>query len=216
MRAAFLHRDVMWRYSDSQVSFIMGKVRQTKYPFFPFFPGWQTGPDIDVTYLFFGPNAYYTWLFMLLILAVIVKTLQIRKRRAESPIPNPLAISPLPDSMASEDLGPVAAFSVDDVTRSLPAESAKNPNSQIIWYYHSLIEFLRKKRRVTIVDSMTHWEVAKLLKTLGYQKDGVERITVLFEQAFYSGSVLSDVDAVSMSAAMSGIMGPRGGAAGAG
>jgi hypothetical protein len=216
LRAAFLHRDVMWRYSEAQLSFVILKYRQGAYPFFPFFPGWNTGPSLEIPYLFFGPNAYYTWLFMLLILVVIVKTLQIRKRRVESARVNPLAMSPLPDSMALEEQAPEAVFSIDALTRSLSADSPNDPNSRIIWYYHGLIEFMRKKRRVTIVDSMTHWEVAKLLKTLGYQKDGVERITVLFEKAYYSGSVLSDIDAVSMSAAMSGLMAPRGGAAGAG
>jgi hypothetical protein len=216
LRAAFLHRDVVWRYSDTQLSFVISKYHQTKYPFFPFFPGWNTGPNLGIPYLFFGPNAYYTWLFMLLILGVIVKTLQIRRRRAESPRANPLATSPLPGGMALEEQAPEAAFSIDALTSSLLAESPKDPNSQIIWYYHGLIDFMRRKRRVTIVDSMTHWEVAKLLKTLGYPKDGVERITVLFEKAFYSGSVLSDVDAVSMSAAMSGLLAPTGGAAGAG
>ena len=216
LRAAFLHRDVVWRYSDAQLSFVISKLHQVKYPFFPFFPGWQTGPNLEIPYLFFGPNAYYTWLFMLLILVVIVKTLQIRKRRVESARANPLARSPLPDSMALEELAPEAAFSVEALTSSLGADSPKDPNSQIIWYYHGLLDFMRKKRRVTIVDSMTHWEVAKLLKTLGYQKDGVERITVLFEKAFYSGSVLSEVDAVSMSAAMSGLMAPTGGVARAG
>lgn len=216
LRAAFLHRDVMWRYSEAQLGFVILKYRQGAYPFFPFFPGWNTGPTLEIPYLFFGPNAYYTWLFMLLILVVIVKTLQIRRRRVESARMNPLAMSPLPDSMALEEQAPEAVFSIDALTRSLSADSPRDPNSRIIWYYHGLIDFMRKKRRVTIVDSMTHWEVAKLLKTLGYQKDGVERITVLFEKAFYSGTVLSDIDAVSMSAAMSGLMSPRGGAAGAG
>jgi hypothetical protein len=216
LRAAFLHRDVVWRYSDAQLSFVILKYRQGDYPFFPFFPGWQTGPSLEIPYLFFGPNAYYTWLFMLLILGVIVKTLQIRKRRLESLRTSPLSISSLPESMSLEELSPEAPFSVEALTSSLSADGPKDPNSQIIWYYHGLLDFMRKRRRVTIVDSMTHWEVAKLLKTLGYQKDGVERITVLFEKAFYSGNVLSEIDAVSMSAAMSGLMAPRGGAAGAG
>jgi hypothetical protein len=216
LRAAFLHRDIIWRYSDAQLSFEISKYHQGQYPFFPFFPGWQTGPTLEIPYLFFGPNAYYTWLFMLLILGVIIKTLQVRKRRIELARTNPLAVSPLPDGMASEELTAEPAFSLDALGSRASAEGAKDPNSQIIWYYHGLIDFMRKKRRVTIADSMTHWEVAKLLKTLGYQKDGVERITVLFERAFYSGIVLSEIDAVSMSAAMTGLMAPRGGAASAG
>jgi len=207
LRAAFLYRDVKWRYSDAQLSFNISNPHQAKHPFFP---------RIDPVDLFLGPYAYLTWLFLLLIIAVIVRTLQIRKRRAKSPQPNPLVAKPLFESRALEERMPVGAFSFDDLARSLPAETPKDPNSQIIWYYHALIDFMRKKRRVTIVDSMTHWEVAKLLKTLGYQKDGVERITVLFEKAFYSGRVLSEVDAVSMSAAMSGLMAPKGGAAVAG
>ena len=207
LRAAFLHRDVMWRYSDAQLSFNISNPHQAKHPFFPKF---------DIADLFFGPNAYLTWLFLLLIIAVIIRTLQIRKRRAKSPRTNPLRTKPLLESRALEERAPEDAFSFDDLAGSLLAETPKDPNSQIIWYYHGLIEFMRNKRRVTIVDSMTHWEVAKLLKTLGYPKEGVERITVLFEKAFYSGRVLSEVDAVSMSAAMSGLMAPRGGAAVAG
>ena len=216
LRAAFLHRDIIWRYSDAEVSFVLGKYHQGKYPFFPFFPGWHTGTNLEIPYVFFGPYAYYTWLFILLILGAIIKTLQIRKRRLEEASANPLAVAPLTDAVSAYAAAPEAAFSMEALEGRLPLEGPMDPNGQIIWYYHGLLDFLRKKRRVTIADSMTHWEVAKLLKTLGYPKEGVERITVLFEKAFYSGRVLSDDDAVSMSAAMSGLMISRGGAASAG
>ncbi len=215
LKAQFLHRDVKWRYSDAEVDFTIGKYRHSKYPFLPFFPGWQTGPSLQIPYLFFGPYAYYTWLFMLLILGVIVKTFQIRRSRVEEEAKSPLAVTPLADANIPGP-GPEVPFSVETLEAMLPSGGPSDPNGKIVWYYHGLLDFLRKKRRVGIEASMTHWEVARLLNALGYSKEGVERVTLLFEKAFYSGRVLAEDDAVGMSSALSKLIVPKGGATVAG
>ncbi len=212
LKGEFLYRDIIWRYSYGEAAFTIGKPHQGGYPFWPFFPGWQTGPPLEIPYLFFGPYAYYTWLFMILVLGVIIKTFQIRRRKVTEASKNPLAGAPLPGEAGLGAAGPEAPFSVESFERSLLAGGPNDPNGKIVWYYRGLLEFLRGKRRLPIEDSMTHWEVARLLSTLGYPKEGVLRVTVLFERAFYSGKPMSEDDAVGMSAAMSGLMIPKGGA----
>jgi hypothetical protein len=201
LRAAFLEHGVIWRYCDADVNFVITKLSRAKYPFFPFFPGWHTGPPTQVVYLFFGPYAYYVWLLMLVVLAIIVKTIQTRKARASAPkdlvVATPLSEPEVAFAAAS------AVEQADEVVDwTASSESPRDPNARIVWLYNMLLEFLRRKRKVTITDDMTHWEVARLLRSLGYPKDSVERVTILFERAFYSGSALSDVDSVGMSVAM--------------
>ena len=53
---------------------------------------------------------------------------------------------------------------------------------------------------------MTHWEVAKLLESLGYPSRLVKNVTVLFERAFYSGTHLSDEDTVEMSTSVTDLV----------
>jgi hypothetical protein len=53
---------------------------------------------------------------------------------------------------------------------------------------------------------MTHWEVARILKALGFPVRPVERATILFEEALYSGESLSDEDAVMMSTALTDLV----------
>jgi len=205
LRAAFVSHGIVWRYCEAEVTFVMTKLSPAKYPFFPSFPGWNMGPPETFIYLFFGPYAYYVWLFMLMLLVIIVKTLQIRKVRA-SASKQGLVATPIADLEAAALAAGAAATSATDISDwTTGKESPRDPNGRIVWLYNMLLEFLRRKRRVTITDDMTHWEVARLLRTLGYPRDNVERVTLLFERAFYSGTAMSDVDSVGMSVAMDGL-----------
>ena len=202
LRAAFADHGVIWRYCDADVNFVITKLRRAQYPFFPFFPGWQTGPQETIPYLFFGPYAYYFWLLMLAVLAVIVRTLQARRARSSSPRTTVVEV-PLAAMAAGVEAASPSPEQFVDWTAA--PESPRDPNARIVWLYGMLLEFLRKKRKVTITEDMTHWEVARLLRSLGYPRDSVERVTILFERAFYSGSALSDIDSVGMSVAMDGV-----------
>ncbi len=216
LRAEFLGKGTMWRYSEANASFVIMSITQGAYPFLPFFPGWGGGIPESMPYLFFGPGAFYTWMFMLLVLGAIVMTLRVRKQRVASALASPLATVPLARAEATEEPGP-ESVTLTDMLASVPSPGGHaDPNGRIIWYYNGLLDFLRRRRLVTISDSMTHLEVARLLKSLGYQKDIVEMATSLFERAFYSGTVLSDADVVSMSNATTEMIARKGGATGAG
>ena len=205
LRASFSEHGIVWRYCDADVSFIITKLRRGQYPFFPFFPGWHIGPPEEIVYLFFGPYAYYFWLLMLVVLAIIVKTLQTRRARAKAPKDLTVA-TPLEDiAIAAAAESAISLAEHPEDWPSSAADSPRDPNGRIVWLYNMLLEFLRRKRKVTITDDMTHWEVARLLRSLGYPRDSVDRVTILFEKAFYSGAVLSDVDSVGMSVAMDGL-----------
>ena len=201
LRAAFVEHGVIWRYSEVDVNFVITKYRRGQYPFFPFFPGWQTGPPEEIVYVFFGPYAYYVWLLMLVVLAIIVKTVQVRRARASAPKDTIVAM-PLAEPGAAQAVAASAAHADIFTDWTSTTDTPRDPNGRIVWLYNMLLEFLRRKRKVTITDDMTHWEVARLLRSLGYPRDSVERVTILFERAFYSGMVLSDVDSVGMSVAM--------------
>ncbi len=203
LRVAFDSHGEVWRYCDAELPFLITTLHRADYPFFPFFPGWQTMPPDEIVYLFFGPYAYYVWLFMLVVFAIIVKTNQMRKARANLKKAS-IVEAPITEPPMAESTGTAAATDrIPDWASS--SESPLDPNSRIVWLYTMLIEFLRKKKRITITDDMTHWEVARLLRKLGYPKDSVERVTFLFEKAFYSGDRMSDVDSVGMSVAMDGL-----------
>ncbi len=204
LRVAFESHGVVWRYSEAEVPFLITTLQKRPYPFFPVFPGWQTGPPSTIKDLFFGPYAYYVWLFMLAVLAIIVKTSQTRKARAtrrKESVVEPIIAAPTLNLTTSAATGSDLALP----DWSSATDSPLDPNSRIIWLYNLLIEFLRKKRRITITDDMTHWEVARLLRKLGYPKESVEKVTYLFEKAFYSGDDMTDVDSVGMSIAMDGL-----------
>jgi hypothetical protein len=53
---------------------------------------------------------------------------------------------------------------------------------------------------------MTHWEVARILKILGFPVRPVEKATILFERALYSGASLSDDDVIMMSTALTDLV----------
>lgn len=193
--AAFIYRDSMWRYCRAEATFVI-IVRQAilPYPFFPFIPGWGgVGGLGDLINLFFGEYAYLTWLLILLILVIIIRSWQMRKKRLTK-----AAVAETEDIFKStSEPSPQAA---DAAEPGIAAERAppENPNGRIVWYYNYLLRTLTKKRMISILESMTHWEVARLLRTLGYPLEDVDKVTILFEHAFYSGSSLSDSDAQTM------------------
>ena len=211
VRAAFLFRDHMWRYCEAEDTFIVTSLKPSPYPFFPFFPGWEGGPLERFPYLFFGENAYYTWLFVIIVIAILVKSVQVMKAKRKLSKDQVTLAGGSPIGVIEEDFLSLALGQGDQMFDSLLSNSPADPNGRIIWYYNSLIAFLARRRRISIADSMTHWEVAKLLKSLGFPGENVEKVTVLFERAFYSGSVLSDLDSVSMSVAMDALRGRKAG-----
>jgi hypothetical protein len=211
IRAAFQYRDGMWRYCEVVVAFTVISLKPAPYPFFPMLPHLGSGFPETFPYLFFGENAYYTWLFLLVVIAIIVKSIQARRAKKKRAQQQAALIEGTPIGVFEEDFLSKALAEGDGLFDALLSKSPSDPNGRIIWYYNSLITFLTRKRKLSISDSMTHWEVARLLKTLGFPGDNVERITMLFEQALYSGTKLSDVDSVSMSVAMDALRGRKAG-----
>jgi len=202
IKAAFLYRDSMWRYSFEIDSMILYVPQPTKeYPFWPFLPGWGgISPPEDFYNLFFGENAYFVWLLMIMTVAIIIKTLQIRKARAK-------------EGESEEDIsefsGQIEEIAVEEKAgEGISAEARQifeipsNPNDRIVWYYNQLLAFLRKERKISILDNMTHWEIAGLLKAFGYPLKSIDRATILFEKAFYSGRDLSEAESDGMNEAV--------------
>jgi hypothetical protein len=207
--AEFLHRDVIWRYSMNETWFEIVGLKQGKYPFFPVLPRWgDLFPSDTIPYLLIGPNAYFFWLLVLVILGTAVKVLQTRKkraaaRRAASDILEALdglAPAPAPTAISAEEL-------ISEIAKA--TQLPGNPNERIVLYYQRLLSFLARKGNVSLKESMTHWEVARLLEALGYPAHHIRTATTLFERAFYSGSMLSDEDSISMSAALTSLVGTR-------
>ncbi|MEM4265443.1 MAG: hypothetical protein QW505_06675 [Thermoplasmata archaeon] len=192
--AAFIYRDSMYRYCQAEAKFTI-IVRQAilPYPFFPFIPGWGgVGGLGDLINLFFGEYAYLTWLLILIILIIIIRSWQLRKkRRALAAAEAEKIFEPTAEQVAAAQ----AASEAEPESERKPPE---DPNGRIVWYYNYLLRTLTRKRMISILDSMTHWEVARLLRSLGYPLREVDSVTILFEMAFYSGTTLSDEDARTM------------------
>jgi hypothetical protein len=198
---AFVFKDVKWRYVEDSLDFVLKSRSYGNYPFWPVIPGWQMGPLGDIPYLFFGDYAYYTWLFVLLAIGIVVKTLQIRKRRREQGEKVPTApMEPISDLLF--DIDTVAEAAESAFAGILGKQGPAGPNERIVWLYNNMISFLSRKRRISIAGSMTHWEVARLLQSLGYPADNVQKVTMLFERALYADAKMSDEDSINMSAAM--------------
>jgi len=191
LRASFDLREPIWRYSEAEEGFVILSKTYMDYPFFPWIPGWNIGFG-DIPYLFFGENAYYTWLLIVLGLAVAVKAMQVRKARRKEVVddgPSPEEEG-MPEGILAEELGRAEP---DRAPEWLPT-----PNEKVVWHYNHMISFLRKRRRVGIEDNMTHWEVARLLQSLGYPENTTKNATILFEKAFYSGATMSEADVIQM------------------
>lgn len=193
LRAAFELREDIWRYSEAEASFVIITYRFSDYPFFPWIPGWNIGLGEEIPYLFFGENAYYTWMFIILVIGIVIKALQVRKGRMARESQRVLS----PDEVVGEGLEPEPHDARDWAPVQAP-EWLSGANERIVWHYNHLIAFLMRRRRIGIADNMTHWEVARLLQSLGYPESTTKKVTVLFEKAYYSGTTLSEADVIQM------------------
>ena len=211
LKVAFSHRESIWRYSQVELGFSVYAQKKTAYPFFPHIPGWGGfGPPETFPELFIGDYAYYTWLLILVTLAIAIRILQVRKSRREV-TGRIQGISLEPLDRGSVPVAPEEPSAASDFAFELSKdiEAPVAPNDRVVWYYQSLLTFLRRKRNIAIEPSMTHWELAKLLRSLGYPIEHVERITILFEQAFYSGIDLTESDTVAMSMSLGNLVRTR-------
>ncbi|MGQ9588204.1 MAG: DUF4129 domain-containing protein, partial [Thermoplasmata archaeon] len=205
LKVAFSHRDYIWRYSQAELGFTIFSQRKVAYPFFPHIPGWGGfGPPETFPELFIGDYAYYTWLLILVALAIAIRILQVRKARKERI--EEIRLEPLEKEAPLEV--PEAPVTAADLSLEIMREheGPTAPNDRVVWYYHNLLAFLRRRRNLAIRPSMTHWELARLLRSLGYPFEHVEKITVLFERALYSGTELNDSDAIDMSMSLGNLV----------
>lgn len=206
LRATLLDRDLIWRYSQDEVSFTIKSFRLGAYPFWPVIPGWGGVGDL-IPYLFIGTNAYFFWLLLLAFAGVTVRALQMRRRAARVPAgARSEELEPFDSTLRAT--GAMAAPSEGTFEMPPPTEGPSNPNERIVWYYHRFLAFLSRRGWPGLRGSMTHREVAKTLKAWGYPHGPVEDATMLFERALYSGTVMTDEDAVHMSAAMTSLVRP--------
>ncbi|UCE80396.1 MAG: hypothetical protein JSV94_04330 [Methanobacteriota archaeon] len=188
LTARFTAPDLYWRGSEDSKRFSIITPTYSDYPFFPWIPGWDVGGGFgeQIPYLFFGEYAYFTWLFIILVIGMVIKTLQVRKRR---PLMEVSA-----EGVLAEGEAPSALVPWRKATRprdQIPVWYV-SPNEKIIWYYHNLVAYLKADSRIGIRDNMTHWEVATLMESLGYPVGDVSRIALLYEKAQYSGSDSSE------------------------
>ncbi|UCE91605.1 MAG: Ig-like domain repeat protein [Methanobacteriota archaeon] len=201
LSAVFVGDDSYWRRSGDEVRFFIISLTYSDYPFFPWIPGWDVGSGLQeqMPYLFFGEYAYITWLFILLVVGVVIKALQARKRRAHS--------AAAPGSVSADGGTPSSAVSPDRVSPSLERmpDWLADPNEKVIWHYQSLLAFLKSQRRIGVADNMTHWEVARLLASLGYPQGDTSSVALLFEKAQYSGALSSEDDVLDMNSHSSSI-----------
>lgn len=194
LTAGFVDHDPYWRSSEDRVKFFIVGLSYTDYPFFPWIPGWDIGGGLQeqIPYLFFGEYAYFTWLFMILVVGVVIKALQVRKRRSLSEAAS--------ESVSADGGAPSASTSHGWTFASVERmpDWLVGPNERIIWHYHNLLAFLKAGGKMGITDNMTHWEVAGLLGSLGYPQGEASKVALLYEMAQYSGSESSEEDVAQM------------------
>jgi len=212
VKAEFLQRGELWRYSVNETSFTIVTAKPIlEYPFWPFVPGWSEGPPEAAYNIFFGDYSYLTWLAIVIVGASVIKAMQLRHaladrraeatRRSKSSTPSTSAPLPRPEDVMIAGL----------VERGGPP---RDPNGRIIWEYNRLIRFITDRRMVSLRGSMTHWEIAKVLGAVGYPRDTVENATRLFEAAIYSGRRLQVTDMENMVAHTSALLRGGGGRGG--
>lgn len=206
LMAAFLDRDVIWRYSQDEESFTVKWYEQGEYPFWPIIPGWGGVPGDLIPYLFIGKNAYFFWLLLLAFTGVTIRVLQMRRRAALAAGAESEELEPIDSALRAT--GAIAAPPEGAFEVPSPTEGPSNPNERIVWYYQRFLAFLMKRGWPGLRESMTHREVARILKAWGYPQEPVEDATMLFERALYSGTSMTDEDAVHMSAAMTSLVRP--------
>lgn len=207
LSAALGSRDPIWRYSQDEEGFVVKWYKEGGYPFWPVIPGWGGIPGDLIPYLFIGKNAYFFWLLLLAFTGVMIRLLQMRKRalRREAAMRSE-ELEPMDSAMRAS--GAAAAPPTDAFELPPPTEGPSNPNERIVWYYQRFLAFLLRKGWPGLRASMTHREVARVLKAFGYPQDPVEDATMLFERALYSGTRMTNEDAIQMSAAMTNLVRP--------
>jgi hypothetical protein len=195
--AAFLHRESIWRYSQDEKSFSVYGPKTGKDPFWPTIPKWSFGPGDTITYLF--------WLLVLMAVVIVIRVIQMMNKRKRL---QPSKTEVLESLEKAAEPGTIPAAAMVELAKDMLAEEVgpTNPNERIVWYYQRLLAFLSAKANIAIRKSMTHWEVARTLKIFGFPVKPVERATILFERALYSGASLSDDDAVLMSTALADLV----------
>jgi hypothetical protein len=209
LMAELLERDAIWRYSQDQEYFAVRGVQEGGYPFWPIIPGWGGGPSSLIPYLFFGKNAYFFWLLLLAFTGVTVRVLQMRKRAAAIAAEDrSQELEPIDSALRAS--GAIAGPSEETFDLPPRSEGPTNPNERIVWYYQRFMAFMMKRDWPGLRASMTHREVAKILKAWGYPREPVEDATMLFERALYSGARMTDEDTVHMSVAMTRLVRPSG------
>ena len=197
LKAEFLNRTVVFRYCSNSSTFTVYVRGTSGYPFWPIIPGWgDLGPMDSIPDLFFGRTGYIAWLVVIAMVVAVVKAAQRRNaamalRKVEGEEAMRTGLSKIP----ADEWEPGAARA----EAKLEARPPDDPNAKVVWMYNNLLQFLAGKRRVTIMDNMTHWEIARFLKMIGYPTRAVERLTQLFEKAFYSGSEISEDEVERMS-----------------
>ena len=130
---------------------------------------------------------------------MVIKALQARKRRALSEAAS--------ETVSPEGGVPLFAASRDRLAISLDRmpDWLLSPNEKVIWHYHSLLAFLKRHGRIGVTDNMTHWEVARLLGSLGYPQGDASRVALLYEKAQYSGAPSSEDDVLDMDSSANSI-----------
>jgi len=204
--AAFLHREGVWRYSQDVKSFTVYGLKVGKYPFWPIIPKWSFGsPGDTIPYLFVGQYAYFFWLLVLTVVVITIRVIQMSDKRKRLRRSGTETIESLERVV---EPGTIPAAAMAELAKDmLTGEIGTiDPNERIVWYYQRLLAFLSAKANIAIRTSMTHWEVARILKILGFPVRPVDRATILFERALYSGAKLSDDDAVMMSTALTDLV----------
>jgi hypothetical protein len=203
--AAFLHHESVWRYSQDEQSFTVYGLKVGKYPFWPIIPKWSFGAGDTIPYLFIGQYAYFFWLLVLMGASIAIRVIQIRDKRKRI---QPRRTEVLESLEKGAEAMPATAAEIAAMAMEVlsAADGPTNANERIVWYYHRLLTFLSAKANIALRTSMTHWEVARVLKILGFPVRPVDRATILFERALYSGASLSDDDAVMMSAALTDLV----------
>ena len=208
--ASFQYRDEIWKYSQDEKGFSVYVQKKVEYPFFPFIPGWGGG-GVSETFpeLFIGEHAYYAWLLILALVFIVVRVLQTRRKERSRKVPFAVNLESIDKVVQPEQ--PSVPVTEDVFASEIMREegSPKNPNERVALYYRNLIIFLARKRNIPVKASATHWELARLLWSLGYPRNATERATILFERALYSGRNLTDEDVVLMSSALSDIVSVR-------
>jgi heme exporter protein D len=198
LRAEFVRENDIWRPAENETLFTIYTTKYTgDYPFWPYIPGWGSlgAPPEVLSDFLFGEYAYFGWLLIIGSIALVVKTVRMRKRA--------IVRRALVKQQMEQQMGAMSFDEDSDLAGAYAdlfenGEPPQEPNERIIWSYNFLIWFLSRKRNIKVRDSMTHREIAKMLKSFGYPEDLVEKATTLFEMARYSGATMTESETNTM------------------